>query len=75
MKIENKIHSKTQAYQDWNDLTAAGAWSKKLLWNKPTLRESIKSMESKFNIDTILSIKNNILMKVIQRKNDIYIYN
>jgi len=37
--------------QNWNDLTTAGAWSKNLLWNKPTIKESIKSMESKFNID------------------------
>ena len=37
--------------QNWNDLTTAGAWSKNLLWNKPTIRESIKSMESKYNID------------------------
>ena len=37
--------------QNWNDLTTAGAWSKWLLWNKPTIRESIKSMENKFNIN------------------------
>ena len=37
--------------ENWNDLTTAGAWSKGILWNKPTMRESIKSMENKFNID------------------------
>ena len=36
--------------QNWNDLTTAGAWSKHLLWNKPTISESIKSMENKFKI-------------------------
>ena len=36
--------------QNWNDLMTAGAWNKHLLWNKPTIRESIKSMEHKFNI-------------------------
>ena len=36
--------------QNWNDLMTAGAWSKHLLWNKPTISESIKSMEHKFNI-------------------------
>ena len=40
-----------KANENWNDLTAAGAWSKGILWNKPTMRESIKSMENKFNID------------------------
>lgn len=37
--------------EKWNDLKTAGAWSKHLLWNKPTLSASIKDMESKFNID------------------------
>ena len=37
--------------EDWNDLKTAGAWSKGILWNKPTIRESIASMEKKFNID------------------------
>ena len=43
--------SRHKPNQNWNDLTTAGAWSKNLLWNKPTIKESIKSMESKFNID------------------------
>eukprot|EP00438_Fugacium_kawagutii_P011340 Skav220220 [mRNA] locus=scaffold749:57215:57490:+ [translate_table: standard] len=33
--------------ENWNDLKTAGAWSKNLLWNKPTISESIKSMENK----------------------------
>ena len=33
-----------------DDLTKAGAWSWHLLWNKNTLRKSIKDMEKKFNI-------------------------
>ena len=37
--------------ENWNDLKTAGAWSKGILWNKPTMRESIASMEKKFNID------------------------
>ena len=41
----------TRANENWNDLTTAGAWSKGILWNKPTMRESIKSMENKFDID------------------------
>ena len=36
--------------QNWNDLKTAGAWSKGILWNKPTISESIKSMENKFKI-------------------------
>ena len=37
--------------ENWNDIKTAGAWSKGILWNKPTLKESIASMEKKFNID------------------------
>jgi len=37
--------------ENWNDIKTAGAWSKGILWNKPTIRESIASMEKKFNID------------------------
>lgn len=36
--------------ENWDDLDTAGAWARHLLWSKPTLDESIKSMEKKFNI-------------------------
>ena len=48
--------------ENWNDLTTAGAWSKGLLWNKATIRESIKSMENKFNIN--LKFKNDIIFYI-----------
>ena len=47
----NYISRHGSGNQNWNDLTTAGAWSRWLLWNKPTIRESIKSMEQKFNIN------------------------
>jgi hypothetical protein len=31
-------------------ITTAGFWSRWLLWNKPTLRESIKDVKQKFGI-------------------------
>ncbi len=39
--------------EDFNDLKSASAWSKGLLWNKPTLNKSIKDMENRFNINII----------------------
>jgi hypothetical protein len=39
--------------EDWNDTDSAGAFSRWLLWNKPTLDESIKDMEKRFNIKII----------------------
>ena len=34
--------------EDWSDPTTAGFMSKNLLWNKPTLTESIKDTNKKF---------------------------
>lgn len=36
--------------EDWTNLNKAGTWSRFLLWNKPTLKGSIRDMESRFNI-------------------------
>lgn len=36
--------------EDWNDLSKAGTWSRYILWNKPTLIESIEDMQDKFDI-------------------------
>jgi len=36
--------------EDWDNLQKAGAFSKGLLWNKPSLKASIKDMEKRFNI-------------------------
>ncbi len=40
--------------EDWNDLNKAGTWSRFILWNKPTLEESIKDMEKRFKIKIII---------------------
>ncbi len=42
-----KRHKKNE---DWTDLNTAGAWSRWLLWNKPTLNESITDIQKKYNI-------------------------
>lgn len=41
--------------EDWNKLNA-GALSRFVLWNKPTIAESLKDVEKKFN----LKIKNKV---------------
>lgn len=43
-----------QKNEDWSDLNRAGAWSRWLLWNEPTLHDSIKDMEKRFNIKIVL---------------------
>lgn len=36
--------------EDWNDPETAGFWSRWILWNKKTLKASIKDTENRFNI-------------------------
>jgi hypothetical protein len=49
-----ELYIKRHENEDWTDLNKAGTWSKYILWNKPTLKESIKDMEKQFNISIVL---------------------
>jgi hypothetical protein len=40
-------------HENWNDLNTAGAWARWILWNKPTIEESVKDMEKRFDIKII----------------------
>lgn len=42
-----------KAREDWEDWKTAGFYSRWLLWNKPTLRESIADTNKRFNIHII----------------------
>ena len=42
-----------KARENWNNLDSAGAWSKYILWNRPSLSESIKDMERRFKINIV----------------------
>jgi acid phosphatase class B len=44
-------HSKNE---NWNNKNSAGFWSRWVLWNKPTLIESIRDIENRFNIKIIM---------------------
>lgn len=37
-----------QDNENWNDITTAGAWSRWLLWNKPTIQESLADIRKRF---------------------------
>jgi hypothetical protein len=39
-----------RARENWNDKFSAGALSRWILWNKPTLRASISDYKKKFNL-------------------------
>ena len=36
--------------ENWNDPTSAGSLSKNILWNKPTIEESIADFKKRFNL-------------------------
>lgn len=61
-KNENRKKLYIQRHQnneDWNNIKTAGFWSRWLLWNKPTIQESINDIEKKFSLNIIFSGKNN----------------
>lgn len=39
-----------EAREDWNDYMTAGALSRWILWNKPSLTESIKDYMNRFDL-------------------------
>lgn len=36
--------------ENWGDMGSAGFWAKNLLWNKPSLRASIRDVERRKNV-------------------------
>jgi hypothetical protein len=41
--------------EDWKDPRTAGFWSRWILWNKPSLQESVEYMKKKFGMNIIIS--------------------
>ena len=39
-----------QKNENWNDINTAGAWSRWLLWNKPSIRARYSDIKSRFNL-------------------------
>ena len=37
--------------EDWDDFTSAGALARWILWNKPTLKESVEDFKERFGLD------------------------
>jgi len=46
-------HKKRENWKK-SGIKTAGFWSRWILWNKPSLRNSIKSTEKKFNINIVI---------------------
>jgi hypothetical protein len=52
---KNRYLKSHKPRENWNKsgINTAGFWSRWLLWNKPTISESIKDIEKRFNIKII----------------------
>jgi len=40
--------------EDWTNEESAGFWSRWMLWNKPTIEESIDHIQNKFGITVVI---------------------
>jgi len=49
---KNRYISRHSAREDWklSGVLSSGFWARWLLWNKPTLKESIKDVKNRFNV-------------------------
>ena len=45
--------SRHSATEDWNDPFTAGFWSKNILWNKPTVKQSLADTARRFNLTLV----------------------
>lgn len=52
---KNRYISRHEKNENWkkSGIDTAGFWSRWILWNKPSLMDSIKSTENKFNIKIV----------------------
>lgn len=51
--------SRHQHNEDWNisGINTAGFWSRWVLWNKPTIKQSINDITNQFNVDIEYDIR------------------
>jgi len=47
---KKRYEDRHRARENWNDYKSAGALSKHILWNKPSLRASIADYKRRFNL-------------------------
>ena len=50
LERKKRYEARHRKRENWNDPMTAGALSKWILWNKTSLRESIKDFKTRFNL-------------------------
>ena len=47
--------SRHRKNEDWGDMRSPGFWSKNMLWNRPTLRQSVDDLNKRYrNVSFVL---------------------
>jgi hypothetical protein len=49
-KHKERYIKRHQKKENWNDRLSKGFWSKHILWNKPTIKESLEDVIEKYNL-------------------------
>lgn len=49
-KMKTRYLTRHKANENWNDVTSAGALSRWILWNKPTILASIHDFKRKYHL-------------------------
>ncbi len=55
---KNRYITRHEKNEDWNNIYTAGFWSRWILWNKPSISESIRDTNNRFKN---INIKNKII--------------
>lgn len=53
-EARKESYLKRHKNEDWYNIYTPGFWATNLLWNKPTIKESIKDIKQRFNINSLI---------------------
>ena len=51
---KERYNSRHRVRENWDDPETAGFWSKWILWNKPSIRQSVNDTKKRFGINIVL---------------------
>lgn len=51
---KERYNSRHRVRENWLDPYTAGFWSKWILWNKPTIKQSVNDTKKRFRINIVL---------------------
>ncbi|XWV26864.1 Tlr 6Fp protein [Tupanvirus soda lake] len=54
IRRKQRYNSRHRVRENWRDPKTAGFWSKWILWNKPSLQQSVVDTKKRFGIDIVM---------------------